>query len=141
MYIHPSSGHIAHRHRRSKCCIMIIKMKLVGYGQLRSRVWVVVRVWVRVTGRVSTTQNSNHQGSTTTLTQGPQIRSLKRRAQIFRRRSVNTLADRVSRVADSDWIIASVLRMISGAVFHILGICDGGAPSEKTTGTKEKMQI
>ena len=31
--------------------------------------------------------------------------------------------------------------MISGAVFHILGICDGGAPSEKTTGSKEKMQI
>ena len=54
---------------------------------------------------------------------------------------MNTLADRVSRVADSDWIIASVLRMISGAVCHILGICDGGAPSEKTTGTKEKMQI
>ena len=44
---------------------------------------------------------------------------------------MNTLADRVSRVADSDWIIASVLQMISGAVFHILGICDGGAPSEK----------
>ena len=37
----------------------------------------------------------------------------------------------MSRVADSDWIIASVLRMISGAVFHILGICDGGAHSEK----------
>ena len=54
---------------------------------------------------------------------------------------MNTRADRVSRVVDSDWIIASVLRMISGAVFHILGICDGGAPSEKTTGTKEKMQI
>ena len=33
-------------------------------------------------------------------------------------------ADRVSRVVDSDWIIriVSVLRMISGAVFHILGI-------------------
>ena len=44
---------------------------------------------------------------------------------------MNTLADRVSRVADSDWIIASVLRMISGAVVHILGICDGGALSEK----------
>ena len=54
---------------------------------------------------------------------------------------MNTLAGRVSRVADSDWIIASVLRMTSGALFHILGICDGGAPSEKTTGTKEKMQI
>ena len=54
---------------------------------------------------------------------------------------MNTLADRVSRVADSDWIVASVLRMISGAVFHIIGICDGGAPSEKTTGIKEKMQI
>ena len=60
---------------------------------------------------------------------------------VFRRRAVNTLADRVSRVVDSDWIIASVLRMISGAVFYIFGICDGGAPSEKTTGTKEKMQI
>ena len=118
---------------------MTIIMKLVGYGQLRSRVWVVVRVWVRVTGRVSTTQNPNPQGSTTTLT--PQIRSLKRRAQIFCRRSVNTLANRVYRVADSDWIIASVLRMISGAVFHIVGICDGGAASEKTTGTKEKIQM
>ena len=29
--------------------------------------------------------------------------------------------------------------MISGAVFHILGICDGGVSSEKTTGTKEKI--
>ena len=37
----------------------------------------------------------------------------------------------MSRVVDSNWIIASVLRMISGAVFHILGICDGGVPSEK----------
>ena len=53
---------------------------------------------------------------------------------------MNTRADRVSRVVDSDWM-ASVHRMISGAVFHILRICDGGAPSEKTTGTKEKMQI
>ena len=53
---------------------------------------------------------------------------------------MNTRADRVSMVVDSDWIIASVL-MISGAVFHILRICDGGAPSEKTTDTKEKMQI
>ena len=44
-------------------------------------------------------------------------------------------------VVDSDWIIARVLRIISGAVFHILGICDGGAPSEETTGTNEKMQI
>ena len=120
---------------------MIIIRKLVGYGQLRARVWVVVRVWVRVTGRVNTTQNPNHQGTTTTLTHDPQIRSLKRRAQIFRRRSVNKLTDRVFRVVDYDWIIARVLRMISGAVFHILGICDGGAPSEKTTGTKEKMQI
>ena len=34
-------------------------------------------------------------------------------------------------VVDSDWIIARVLRIISGAVFHILWICDGGAPSEK----------
>ena len=32
-------------------------------------------------------------------------------------------------VVDSDWIIARVLRIISGAVFHILGICEGGAPS------------
>ena len=39
--------------------------------------------------------------------------------------------DSVSRVVDSDWIIASVLRIISGAVFHILGICDGGAPGAK----------
>ena len=54
---------------------------------------------------------------------------------------MNTRADRVSRVADSDWIIANVFRMILGAVFHILEICFGGAPSEKTTGTKEKMQI
>ena len=44
---------------------------------------------------------------------------------------MNKLADRVSRVADSDWIIARVLRMISGAVFYILGICDGGAPPVK----------
>ena len=44
---------------------------------------------------------------------------------------MNTRADRLSRVVDSDWIVVSVLRMISGAVFHILGICDGGAPSEK----------
>ena len=29
--------------------------------------------------------------------------------------------------------------MISGTVFHILGICDGGGPSKKSTGTKEKM--
>ena len=54
---------------------------------------------------------------------------------------MNTRADRVSRVVDSDWIIASVLRIISGAVFHILGICDGEAPSEKTTGTKEKYKF
>ena len=54
---------------------------------------------------------------------------------------MKTQANRVSRVVDSDWIIASVLRMILGADFHILGICDGGAPSEKTTGTKEEMQI
>ena len=54
---------------------------------------------------------------------------------------MNTRADRVSGVVDSDWLIASVLRMISGAVFHILGICDGGAPSEKTTGTKEKCKF
>ena len=47
----------------------------------------------------------------------------------------------MSRVVDSDWLIASVLRMISGAVFHILGICDGGAPSEKTIGTKEKCKF
>ena len=44
---------------------------------------------------------------------------------------MNMRADRVSRVADSDWIIARVLRMISGGVLHILGICDGGAHSEK----------
>ena len=120
---------------------MIIIMKLVGYGQLRSRVWVVVRVWVRVTDRVSTTQNPSPQGSTTTLTQGPQISSLKRGAQIFRRRSVNTLADRVSRVADSDWIIASVLRMISGAVFHILGICMAEPPVKKRLAPKRKCKF
>ena len=98
---------------------MIIIMKLVGYGQLRSRVWFVVRVWVRVTGRVSTTQNPNPQGSTTTLTQGPEIRSLKRRAQIFGRRSVNTLADRVSRVADSDWIILTDLLKFVGIPYSL----------------------
>ena len=54
---------------------------------------------------------------------------------------MNTRADRVSRVVDSDWTIPSVLRIISGAVFHILGICDGGARRDKATGTKEKMQI
>ena len=37
----------------------------------------------------------------------------------------------MSRVVDSDWIIAIAFLMISGAVFHILGICDVGAPSEK----------
>ena len=30
----------------------------------------------------------------------------------------------MSGVVDSDWLIVSVLRIISGAVFHILGICD-----------------
>ena len=54
---------------------------------------------------------------------------------------MNTRADRVSRVMDSDWIIPSVLGIILGAVFHILGICDGRARRDKTTGTKEKMQI
>ena len=54
---------------------------------------------------------------------------------------MNTRADRACRVVDSDWIIDRVLWMISDAVFLILGKCDGGAPSEKTTGNKEKMQI
>ena len=39
------------------------------------------------------------------------------------------------------WIIGSVLRMISGAVFHILGICDGGAPSEKRLAPKRKCKF
>ena len=54
---------------------------------------------------------------------------------------MNTLADRVSRVADSDWTIASVLRMISGAVFHILGICDGGDPVKKRLAPKRKCKF
>ena len=54
---------------------------------------------------------------------------------------MNTRADRVSMVVDSDWTIPSVLGIILGAVFHILGICDGRARRDKTTGTKEKMQI
>ena len=49
---------------------------------------------------------------------------------------MNTRADRVSMVVDSDWTIPSVLGIILGAVFHILGICDGGARRDKTTGPK-----
>ena len=65
-----------HRSPTEMCSVRCFNYYLVGYGQLRSRVWVVVRFWVMVTGRVNTTQNSNPQGSTTptTLTQGPQIR-------------------------------------------------------------------
>ena len=51
---------------------------------------------------------------------------------------MNTQADRGSRVVDSDWIIASVLRIILGAVFHILGICDG--PSEKNDSLAPKRK-
>ena len=45
------------------------------------------------------------------------------------------------RVVDSDWIIASLLRMISGAVFHILGICDGGAPVKKRLAPKRNSKF
>ena len=46
----------------------------------------------------------------------------------------------MSRMADSDWIISSVLRMISGAVFHILGIYDDGPerPVKKRLAPKRK---
>ena len=61
-----------HRSPTENCSARCFNYYLVGYGQLGFRV--VVRVWVRVTVRVNTTQNPNAQGSTTTLTHGPQIR-------------------------------------------------------------------
>ena len=69
---HQHCYRIIHRPPTEKCSAQCFNSNLVGYGQLGFRVW--VRVWVRVTVWVNATQNPNPQGSTATLTHGPQIR-------------------------------------------------------------------